>query len=84
MFFQRAIFRKFPALAVGCVAIVLPACTEKSEAEKAEDERVLIREEKRKQAIQIYQTLAKEYPDDPKADQAKEKADALQSATPKN
>ena len=83
MFFHRAIFRKFPALAVACVALVLPACSEKSEAEKAEDERVLIREEKRKQAIQIYQTLAREYPDNPKADEAKEKAAALQSAAPK-
>src|SRR2546421_12217288 len=83
MFFHSAIFRKFSSLAVACVALVFPACSEKSEAEKAEEERVLIREEKRQQAIQIYQTLAKEYPDDPKADEAKEKAAALQRAAPK-
>ncbi len=83
MFIHRANSRKFPVLAVAGMALVLSGCAEKSEAEKAEEERVLIREEKRKQAIQIYQTLAKEYPDDPKADDAKQKAAALQSAAPK-
>jgi hypothetical protein len=74
---HRAMSLKPSALAAACLAMLLPACGEKSEAEKAEDERKLIREEKRKQAVQIYQTLAKEYPDDPRAEDAKQKAATL-------
>jgi hypothetical protein len=75
---HRFMVRIFPAVAAAVATCLLPACGEKSEAEKAEDERALIREERRKQAIQVYQTLAKEYPDDPHAAEAKQRAAALQ------
>lgn len=77
MFNHRAMPSKLSALAAACIAMLLAACGEKSEAEKAEDERKLIREERRKQAVQIYQTLAKEYPDDPHAADAKQRATEL-------
>jgi len=73
--------RKFLFLA--CIASLLQSCGEKSEAEKAEEERAGVREEKRKKAVEIYQTLAKEYPDDPRAGDAKKKAAALEAMAPK-
>ena len=75
--------RKSLALAVACAALLFPSCGEKSEAEKAEEERSGIREERRKKAIEIYQTLAKEYPDNPKAEEAKKHAAALEAAAKK-
>lgn len=75
--------RKFLAPALAFAALVFPSCGEKSEAEKAEDERSGVREEKRKKAIEIYQTIAKEYPDDPKTAEAKQKAAALEALAPK-
>ena len=75
--------RKLLAPALACTALLFPSCGEKSEAEKAEGERSEIREERRKKAIENYQTLAKEYPDDPKAAEAKQKAAALEAMTPK-
>jgi hypothetical protein len=76
-------FRTFTVLASSCVALLLGACSEKSEAEKADDERASVREEKRKRAVQLYQTLAKEYPDHPKAEEAKQRAAALEALAPK-
>lgn len=64
-------------------ALLLPACKEKSEAEKADEERAVIREERRKKAIEVYRTLAKEYPDDPKAADAKKKIAELEAMAPK-
>lgn len=69
--------------ALGAIAF-LPACGEKTEAEKAEEERATLREEKRKKAVEIYKTLAREHPDDPRAEDAKKKAAALEAAAPKN
>jgi hypothetical protein len=69
-----------PLLAVA----FLSACSEKSEAEKADEERAVIREERRKKAVEIYKQIAKEYPDDPKAEEAKAKAKALEALAPKN
>ena len=64
--------------------LFLSACGgEKSEAEKADEERSVLREEKRKKAIEVYKTLAKEYPDDPKSAEAKQKAAALEALAPK-
>ena len=80
---HRAMSRKFPVLALACAALLLPSCGEKSEAEKAEDERTGVREEKRKKSIEYWQTLAKEYPDSPKAEEAKKRAAALEAAAPK-
>ena len=37
----------------------------------------------RKKAIEIYKTIVKEYPDDPKAAEAKQKAAALEAMAPK-
>ena len=73
-------FLLLPALGA---ALFLSACGDKSEAEKAEDERAGIREEKRKKAAEVYRTLAKEYPEDPKAAEAKQKAAALEALAPK-
>ena len=75
--------RKFLAPALACAALLFPSCGEKSEAEKAEGERSTIREEKRKKAIEVYQTFAKEYPDNPKAEEAKKHAAALEAAAKK-
>ena len=69
-----------PAL---CATLLLGACKEKSEAEKAEEERTGVREEKRSKAAELYKSLAKEYPDDPKAAEAKQKAAALDAMAPK-
>lgn len=75
--------RKLLAPTLACAALLFPSCGEKSEAEKAEEERAGIREERRKKAIEYYQTLAKEYPDDPKAADAKQRAAALEAMAPK-
>ncbi len=77
---MHRIFLLLPAL---CATFLLSSCGEKSEAEKADEERAGLREEKRKRAVEIYKTLAKEYPDDPKAAEAKQKAAALEAAAPK-
>ncbi len=63
--------------------LLFSSCGKKSEAEKAEEERAVVREEKRKRAAELYKTLAKEYPDDPKATEAKQKAAALDAMAPK-
>ena len=76
--------RKLLLLTALGAAIFLPGCKEKSEAEKAEDERGTLREAKRKKAIDVYKTIAREYPDDPKAAEAKQKAAALEALAPKN
>ncbi|MEO6788274.1 MAG: hypothetical protein ABI318_19295 [Chthoniobacteraceae bacterium] len=75
--------RKLLLLTALGAAFFLPACGEKSEAEKADEERAVLREEKRKRAIEDYKALAKEYPDDPKAAEAKQKAAALEAQAPK-
>lgn len=73
-------------------SLILPAltamllcsgCGEKSEAEKVDEERAGLREEKRKRAAELYRSLAKEYPEDPKAAEAKQKAAALDALAPK-
>ncbi len=74
------IFILLPAL---CTALLFTACGEKSEAEKADEERAALREEKRKRAVEVYRTFAEQYPDDPKAAEAKQKAAALEAAAPK-
>ena len=75
--------QKFPLLTALGAALFLSACGEKTEAEKADEERTGLREEKRKKAIEIYKTIAKEYPDDPKAAEARQKAAALEAQAPK-
>ena len=80
---QRSMSRKILLLTALSAAILLPGCKDKSEAEKAEDERAILREAKRKKAIEIYKTIAREYPDDPKAAEAKQKAAALEALAPK-
>ena len=75
--------RQFILLTALAAALLLPACKEKSEAEKADDERAAIREERRQKAVEVYKTFAREYPDDPKAAEAKQKAAALEALAPK-
>lgn len=72
--------QKASVIIATCLAILFPACTEKSEAQKAEDERAAEREKKRVQAIQVYQEFIKAYPDDPRAEEAKRKLAALEAA----
>ncbi len=72
--------RPFILLPALCTVLLFTACGEKSEAEKADEERALIRDEKRKRAIEVYRNFAKEYPDDPKAAEALQKAAALEAA----
>ena len=72
-----------PLSALGAMLFLSACGGEKSEAEKADEERVGLREEKRKKAIEVYKTLAKEYPDDPKVAEAKQKAAALEALAPK-
>ena len=76
--------RNFLLLSALGAALFLSACGgEKTEAEKADEERSVLREEKRKKAAEIYRTIAKEYPDDPKVAEAKQKAAALDALAPK-
>ena len=76
--------RTLPLFSALSAALFLSACGgEKSEAEKADEERSVLREEKRKKAIEVYKTIAKEYPDDPKAAEANQKAAALEALAPK-
>ena len=75
--------RNFLLLTTLSATFFLSACGEKTEAEKADEERVGLREEKRKKAVEVYQTFAKEFPDDPKAAEAKQKAAALEALAPK-
>lgn len=82
MTIHRSMSLKF-LLAPICTVVLLSACKEKSEAEKADEERAVIREERRKKAVEIYKQIAKEYPDDPKAAEAKQKAAALEALAPK-
>ena len=69
-------------LATTCAVASLSGCKEKTEAEKADEERAVLREERRKKAVEIYQQIAKEYPDDPKAADAKHQAAALEAFAP--
>ena len=76
--------RNFLLPAALSATFFLSACGgEKTEAEKADEERVGLREEKRKKAIEVYKTLAREYPDDPKIAEAKQQAAALEAQAPK-
>ena len=76
--------RKFPLLSALGAALFLSACGgEKTEAEKADEERSVLREEKRKRSIEDYRKLVSEYPDDPKVAEAKQKAAALEAQAPK-
>ena len=79
----RSMHRHFIILPALCATLLFTACGEKSEAEKAEEERGTVREEKRKRAAELYKSLAKEYPDDPKAAEARQKAAALDAMAPK-
>lgn len=77
---HRFMSPKIPVLIAICLAFLFPACGEKSEMEKAEEERAVEREKKRVQAIQTYQDFIKAYPDDPRAEEAKRKLAALEAA----
>lgn len=79
----RSMHRHFILLPALCATLLFTACGEKSEAEKAEEERAIVREDKRKRAVELYKSFAKEYPDDPKAAEAKQKAAALEAMAPK-
>ena len=79
----RSMSRNFIILPSLCATLLFSACGKKSEAEKADEERSSVREEKRQKAAELYKTLAKEYPDDPKAAEAKQKAAGLDAMAPK-
>ena len=71
--------RIFTILSALCAALLFTSCGEKSEAEKADEERAVLREEKRKRALEYYKAITEQYPDDPKAADAKQKAAALEA-----
>ena len=77
MMHLRSMSRNFTILPALCTMIFFAACGEKSEAEKADEERAVLRDEKRKRAADDYRAIAEQYPDDPKAAEAKQKAAAL-------
>jgi len=82
MTIHRSMSRKL-LLAPIFAMLFLSACKEKTEAEKADEERAVIREDRRKKAAELYKQIAKEYPDDPKVEEAKQKASALEALAPK-
>ena len=71
--------RKTSLLTALGVAMFLSACGEETEVEKAEKERASLRDEKRKKSIEFYKAIAEQYPDDPKAAEARQKAAALEA-----
>ena len=80
---HRAMSRNPLALALACAALLLTSCGKQSAAEKAEEERAAIREQKRKQAVEFYKKFAREYSDDPRAEDASRRATALDAAKKK-
>jgi hypothetical protein len=70
-------------VAITCASAALTGCAKKTEAELAELERAKIREEKRQEAIKAYSDLAAKFPNDPNAQKATTKAQALQAQAPK-
>lgn len=76
-------FRNFTILPALCTALLFTSCGEKSEEEKAEEERAVLRDEKRKRAVEYYKAIAEQYPEDAKAAEAKQKAAALEGMAPK-
>lgn len=70
-------------VAVTCASAALTSCAKKTEAELAEMERAKLREEKRQEAIKVYNDLATKFPNDPNAQKAAAKAQHLQAQTPK-
>ena len=79
----RPMTRNFTILPALCTVLLFTACGEKSEAEKADEERAVLREEKRKRSVEYYKAIAEQYPEDAKAAEAKQKAAALEAAAPK-
>ena len=71
--------RNFTILPALCTALLFTSCGEKSEAEKADEERAVLRDEKRKRAVEYYRAITEQYPEDPKAADAKQKAAALEA-----
>jgi outer membrane protein assembly factor BamD (BamD/ComL family) len=65
------------------VAFVAVGCKEKSEAEKQEEKRDELRDKKRENAIKYFKELHTRFPDDPRAQEALNKAKALEASKPK-
>lgn len=65
------------------IALLLAGCSEKTAAEKQEEERIKLREAKRLDAIKTYKRLATDFPDSEFAKQAADKAKALEAQAPK-
>ena len=70
-------------VAVTCASAALTSCAKKTEAELAEMERAKLREEKRQEAIAVYDALATKFPNDPNAQKAAAKSKNLQAQAPK-
>jgi hypothetical protein len=68
-----------PTILLSLIAMLLSGCGEKTQAEKQEEERAALRTAKKKDAQEFYNDLATKYPDDPRAEQAKAKAKALEA-----
>jgi hypothetical protein len=62
---------------LAATSIILTGCGKKSVSELAEEERAKLKTEKRAKAAEAYKTLADNYPNDEKAQEAGAKAAAL-------
>ncbi len=65
------------------LAFAAAGCKEPSEAEKQEKKRDELREKKRENAAKYYKELHKRFPDDPRAQDALNRAKALEASAPK-
>jgi hypothetical protein len=72
-----------PFIALAAALLFLPGCGKQTATEIAEAERAKIREEKRLDAIKVFNELATTFPDDPKAKDATAEAAQLTNAGPK-
>lgn len=68
-----------PITLLSLIAMLLTGCGKKTEAEIQEEERAALRAKKKEDARMLYNQLVKNYPDDPRADQARAKVKALET-----
>lgn len=76
-------FRFAAIIIAAAFAFAAAGCKEPSEAEKQEAKRNELRDKKRENAIKYYKVLAEKYRDDPRAQEALNRAKALEASQPK-
>jgi outer membrane protein assembly factor BamD (BamD/ComL family) len=70
-------------LTAAAVALSVSGCGKKSEAEKQEEDRDKLRETKRENAVKYYKTISEKFPESEHAQEALQKAKALEAAAKK-